>query len=660
MAWLLLPGGLWVPAAEVPTGDLQVRLIDAATREPVAATVVLLDATGKPVEPAAGLREGFRVAGAFRRAVPAGVTRLRVSRGPEYVAQEREVRVPEGAVVELGMELERRVDLRRRGWFAGDHHAHMLHGERAVGVGFDDIALAARSEDLQVLSVAQAWALENATPERLEAEFASRSQDGCLLTWNLEAPKNYYLGDAGRCLGHCWTLGMRGRTPEGGDVIARLLEASAWDYESEKAPVANFESQALVRAQGGSVFYTHVARWWTGAWGGAGGYPRRAAMRVSNMAVELPFDVLAGPTFDGLDVITGTGEFAADEKAFRLWSLLLDHGYRVAATASSDACFDRPGGATPGAARLYAHLDGGFSLEAFRRAVAAGRTVATTGPLLVATLDGQPPGTVRPADGSRHALRLEAWASGVVTGGLAHVEVLRNGGVLRRFDLTNGPTHFEAQVELGGGEDGGPGWYVVRVFGTDPRRQRAVSGAFFLDREPWRAPEPVPASLEIRVVDARTGEPLDAVLKEVPFLGARPAAIGTPVVHRLRGGAGRVQVPATVRVRAEAEGYVSRTLSPFFDQPALVDLITGMDDAALLDWGTFERVKSLLGDGRLTFRLVPATGASSEARGPGSPGWRKAGPGGRVRPGDETCDPDSSARAAAHPVPRRTVASTAL
>ncbi len=138
---------------------------------------------------------------------------------------------------------------------------------------------------------------------------------------------------------------MRGRTPEGADVIRLLLEASAADYESQKPSLANFESHALIHAQGGTVFYTHPARWWTGSWGGQGIYPKREKMRVSNMAVELPLDTLAGPTFDGMDIITGSDEFAADQKSFQIWSLLLNHGYRVAATASSDACFDRPGGA---------------------------------------------------------------------------------------------------------------------------------------------------------------------------------------------------------------------------------------------------------------------------------------------------------------------------
>jgi hypothetical protein len=89
----------------------------------------------------------------------------------------------------------------------------MNHGEKTIPVDFDYVALAAQAEDLQYLSLAQAWSIENPTPENLEAELKKRSQPDCVLTWNLEAPKNYYRGDAGRCLGHCWTLAVTGRTP---------------------------------------------------------------------------------------------------------------------------------------------------------------------------------------------------------------------------------------------------------------------------------------------------------------------------------------------------------------------------------------------------------------------------------------------------------------
>jgi hypothetical protein len=116
---------------------------------------------------------------------------------------DREIELHAGETSRVEVALERQVDLRRRGWFAGDSHVHMNHGEKTIAVDFDQMAFAARAEDLQYLSVGHAWSLDDPSPERLEAELARRSRPDCVLNWNLEAPKNYFKGDAGQCLGHC-------------------------------------------------------------------------------------------------------------------------------------------------------------------------------------------------------------------------------------------------------------------------------------------------------------------------------------------------------------------------------------------------------------------------------------------------------------------------
>jgi len=577
---------------------LRGRVLDAETGRPSACTVEIIDADGNRVTETASFPAGFRCSGEFEKVLLSGMTKVRISRGPETRAFESWFELVGGEARELEVRLQRTVDLRQRGWFAGDSHVHMIHGERTVPVDFDDVALAARAEDLQVLSLSHAWALEDATPERLAAELSSRSSPESALTWNLEAPKNYYRGDAGRCLGHCWSVGMRGRTVSNEDVIPLLIAASAGDYASEKASFANFESHRLIRAQGGAVFYTHPARWWTGAWGGRGGYPHREHMRISNLAVELPLDTLLGPTFDGLDIITGAWELGANAAALKLWVLLLNHGYRLAATGSSDACFDRPGGAVPGAVRTYTYVERGFSLEAVAKATAAGRTFVTTGPLLLADLDGLPPGSSFPADGSERTLRLEAWSGGHVVGGLARIEVLRNGEVVKSFTLDPPRSTWITNLVVSATETA---WYHVRAYGDDARRQqRAFTGAFFFDGDDYEPPAPVPARVRVRLQDAETGESLNGDLIEVAFSGPVPLEVTR---RELTKGEVRFETDGTHRIRAEVAGYESRTLSPFLDYPLLLDEVTGLDADDLLEWGSFERIRELLGDVPLVFEM---------------------------------------------------------
>ncbi len=584
------------PSTNQLTGLLRGVITEADTGRLAPCDVAIIDATGRTVRDKASFQAGFRCDGRFARQLPAGKTRIRVWHGFETRAEEREIDLPAGRETEVQFQLRRNVDLRRRGWFAGDSHVHMIHGERTIPVDFDDVALAAQAEDLQYLSLAQAWTLANPTPEALATALGQRSKPNCVVTWNLEAPKNYYRGDAGRCLGHCWNVGLRGRTPAGEDVIRLLLQASAQDYESDKPSFANFESHQLIHAQGGTVFYSHPGRWWTGPWGGQGGYPKRESQRVSNMAVELPLDVLLGPTFDGVDVMTGTGEFQANAMAFELWCLLLNHGYRVAATASSDSCFDRPGGAVPGGVRTYTYLEEPFSMPAVARATAQGKTFVTSGPLLLATVDGKPPGTALAADGQAHTLAIEAWASGTDPKGLTRLEVLRNGKLFQAITNPPAPT-LQTNLAL---RETGDAWWCVRVFGSDPQRQRAISGAFFFDTPNHRPPAPVPARVQVTLTDARTGEKLSGTLTEVTYRGPLADAGRKHAVER---GEASVVVPGAVRLLAEAPGYEPLTLSPFLDNPPLLEFITRLQAEALVDWRTYERVRELLNEVRLNFRL---------------------------------------------------------
>jgi hypothetical protein len=574
---------------------------DEASQALGACTVQITDSQGRLVTESESFRAGFRCLGEFTRNLPAGRTIVRVTRGFETQFTEKELGLAPGERQEVSFVLKRNVDLRRRGWYAGDSHAHMLHGERTVPVSFDFVALTARAEDLQYLSLAQAWNLSDPTPERLEAELRPRSTRDCVLTWNLEAPKNYYRGDAGRCLGHCWNVGLRGRTREGADVIQTLIDASAWDYESEKPTYANFESHHLIHEQGGAVFYTHPARWWTGAWGGQGGYPKVDQMRVSNMAVELPLDTVLGPTYDGLDVITGPGEVEANDKAFRLWALLLNHGYRLAPTGSSDACFDRPGGAAPGVPRTYTYVQGRFNLEKVAKATAAGHTFVTTGPLLLADMDSQPPGTALRNGDKAHALRIESWASGDNSGGLERIEILRNGEIWKSIPLPDRPRYVRTEVSVRENEGA---WYCARAVASGTRRQLAVTGAFYFDDGAYHPPAPARTRVQATVVDAETGAPLKGRLKEVVYAGTIARELKGE--HVVRDGKAAVSALGTVRLRAEARGYRPMVLSPVLDNPGLMDFVTHLNDADLLEWTTFEQARKALSEVELVFKMQKA------------------------------------------------------
>ena len=387
----------------------------------------------------------------------------------------------------LDIRLQRRTPLRKLGWVTGDHHVHMVHGEKTVAIDFPFAALSARAEGLDYMALAQQWNLPRVTPEDLDSACRRVSTPDFTLTWNLEAPKNFWLGDVSHCAGHGWTVAMRGRTAGGRDAVEELLSMSAWDYESGKPPYPNFEIQALIHSLGGIVSYTHPHRWWSGKWGGRGGFPIEEHKFISNLAQELPFDTVAGPTYDTIDILMQTHEREVNRKGLALWFMLLNHGYRIAGTGSSDATFDNPGGGIPGAIRVYTRVDGPPVPERIAAAMKQGRNFVTSGPLVHFQLGSHEVGDIVSLTGpQKFQARVQAWASGEAGERLSRVELIRNGEVVRRFDT--GDPAFETSFEIREAETA---WYLVRCYGSGDTQVAITNPIYFqsagVSRPPARA-----------------------------------------------------------------------------------------------------------------------------------------------------------------------------
>ena len=108
----------------------------------------------------------------------------------------------------------------------------------------------------------------------------------------------------------------------------------------------------------------------------------------------------------------------------------LDRGYRLGLIGSGDSHDGHPGLAqlASGNGGLAAILTSDFSRKGVLAALKARRTYATNGPriLLIATLDGEPLGSVIQTGGGTHQIRLQV----VGTSRLARVELIKNGKIL--------------------------------------------------------------------------------------------------------------------------------------------------------------------------------------------------------------------------------------
>ena len=573
--------------------------VAAAAPARIPCTVAIRTADGRLLTDHPSFTDGFRSTGLFEKDVPRGRVTVTVSRGFDYGAREQQLDLREGEQRDLAFRIERRTPLHQLGWYAGDSHVHMIHGERTIVVDFAYVALAARAEGLDYLGLCQHWNLPRITPEDLEQACERVSTPDFHLRWGMEAPKNYWRGDAGRCLGHGWTSGMRGRTADGRDAVAELIAMDTWDYESDKPPVPNFEIQAFIHALGGMVSYTHPHRWWWGKWGGQGGYPVEERKAISNIAQELPFDTVAGPTYDTIDILMQPHEREVNRKAQETWFLLLNKGYRIAATASSDTTFDNPGGGVPGKVRVYGRVPGEPTAAAVAESMRTGRSFVTSGPLLLLDIAGREPGdSIRIGPAKQLRGRIRAWASGAPGERLTKVELFRNGQLLRTFEPNNAP-EFTAEFEVPASE---PAWVIARCYGSTPD-QFAVTNPVYLENRPYRPPEPARARVVGSVRDRATGAALEGTVAVVHMDGRRPVRDSEVP---FRGGRFELTAPATARIEVRVNGYRPQLESIFMDYAPLRDLTLNLKEQQLSDWGTYEEIRRLLEQVRLDVPLEPA------------------------------------------------------
>src|SRR6266540_926381 len=381
-------------------GTLKVITVDEAAGKPLAARVSVkgadgewrwgLDAAGKPFL-YGGLPRVWS-AGEIEVELPAGKAEVIASRPFSSPPAFLEAEVPTAGAVAVTITLKRGIDLRGRGWYGGDAHTHVVHGERHHAVDLRAAARIARAEGLDWAAFGETWTtLEAKQPPPAELSLLCRAlSDGeFLCTWTREHPKDH--------------LGHMAAFPLGGDrSFEEVAGENAYDGSLERRErYAHFEVLRSLREAGSLAVYTHPTREF-------GGSPTSPA----NLARELPFDAVAAPwALEALDVLTDAPDNASN---LRLWFFLLERGHRLAACGFSDACYDRRG-EYPGDTRTYVDLGvadrGGapLDLKAIVGAVRSGRTFATTGPLVIFKVDGGPPGSVIRAGGKAHTAEVEAW-----------------------------------------------------------------------------------------------------------------------------------------------------------------------------------------------------------------------------------------------------------
>lgn len=344
------------------------------------------------------------VPGVFEIDLPPGLVALEVVKGFDH----RPVRTTLAVAPDtrnLAVTIERAIDLRAEGWRTSDSHVHALAPSTAL--------LQAAAEDLTFIHL---------LATQLGDEFTNVTD----LPWGaVRDPDGQHVVNVGtenrqNMLGHLGLLGARrpvvplasGGAPEGriGAPVTELL--SDWADRCH--------------AEGGIVVGAHF---------------------------PLPFAEIAAAVVAGRIDAVEMQCFAPglDNPSILEWYRFLNTGHRLPVLGGTD----KMSAEVPvGAVRTYARLDPDRppDFETWAAAVRAGRTFATSGPVIELSVDGHGPGDVLslPASGGHLEAQVVARAAQPIIGS---VELVVNGRVVARQDAAEATDELRlgATVEITAG-----------------------------------------------------------------------------------------------------------------------------------------------------------------------------------------------------------------
>ena len=406
---------------------MEVEVIDGSTGKPTPVRLHMSGARGEYIAPyghheqvntnwfedyGADLRVGDRnyayVPGAFTTDLPTGPLYVEMTKGFEYVP----TRCKPGQR-KLTLKIDRWKDLRREGWVTADTHVHFLSPQTAW--------LEAQGEGVNVVNLlASQWGRLFTNVGDISGRLGVAEDD--TIVWVGTENRNHMLGH----ISMCGTKGVPVFPMCCGGV------GEAWVGDPDYRALTEWAEEC--KAKDGVVIRPHFPYC---------GFTEDPVLAVKGVV-------------DALEIRQNRdGGFPLQE-----WYRYLNNGYRVAVAGGTDKMGAH---CALGSLRTYAKLDPSrpFTFANWAKAVRAGRTISTNGPLLDMQVEGRHIGeTLKlPATGGRiqvKAVAESAWKVG-------DIEIVVNGQAVARETARGGADKLRLSARI---PVTGPGWIAARCNGV--------------------------------------------------------------------------------------------------------------------------------------------------------------------------------------------------
>ncbi len=375
----------------------------------------------------------FTATGKGARTVPPGTYRIYASRGLEYDIDIAEVSVPEQKPVKVSFSLRRSVDT--KGWIAADLHMHCSNSFDSA-VSLEDRIISCAAEGLEFIVMSDHDFVTDPTP--------------AIRKLGLE---RWLAGTAGvevttRGMGHynVFPLVPDPQKPGNGAI--------QWQNKTPEQIFAEVRS-----LPNRPLLIVNHPRFSTLAYFTPYGFdPDTCTASKPGFSLD----------FDAMELCNGKAQTDLDI-LLRDWFGLLNHGYRIAATAGSDSHTLTQD--EVGYARNFVYVGDDepkqVTLEKVLQAFREGRVVVSLGPFVTFTADDQPIGSLLSKPKGDISLKIQVQAPNWVS--VREVELVANGIAIKRwrldeFNREGKSLNWRVTTKVRPRRDA---WYVVMVRGVE-------------------------------------------------------------------------------------------------------------------------------------------------------------------------------------------------
>jgi hypothetical protein len=380
-----------------------------------------------------GGEQHFITRGDFEIRLPAGTYTLAVEGGPEYIPSSQTFTARDGGEKVLRLVPKQWIDMNRLGWYSGDLHNHRRP---------EDMPLLLLAEHLNIAPTLTDWIWEDHANSKPPQAGAGIQQ--------VDARHVYSVFDK---------------------EVERLKNGpGAVDLVGLRSPIS-FDGYLLYPPNDRFAQQAHAQKAWVDA--------EKIVWRDVVALVALGHIDFAGIVYNhfnrqGVETETDSwGMVPKQRPEFRtpagmpLWAMeiyyrFLNCGFRLPVSAGSASGVKA---APLGYDRVYVNVGDRFTYESWFRALKAGRSFATNGPMLFLTVDGKAPGAAERFE-DRQPRRITVHAEATSATPLERLEIISKGKVIRTV-TGSGKLRVNVAVEVHES-----GWIAARVFEKPGRTVR--------------------------------------------------------------------------------------------------------------------------------------------------------------------------------------------